>query len=322
MPRSAFPLCSQTGILPSLNRLDKMKKLLAISALLFLAACGEEYTGLGSVDLHVTSITFSDSDPATITGTLPSGKPAEFVLAVDSAQVRGIAFQLSSQADTSGFARANNLAGFPVTISRGAAQGVATVTMLYAGLRWSPSYAIEVEGSTRRVFASAMLNNTTEQVWQTDTVRFTDPENSIVTTATGHITVRPGTYPIPWWNAPAGVPEAVIIYGWPVHGRWNPMIAVYCPSAGRVENWTQTVYQRNDTLWFPADSLIELDLTWQQFPRKYHCFMEAVSRTDQEMRWRIVWPETLPRGANVEPGIESFNLSSGESVTILYKELY
>jgi len=310
------------GNITRLNRLDKMKKLLAISALLLLAACGEEYTGLGSVDLHVTSITFSDSDPATITGTLPSGKPAEFILAVDSAQVSGIAFQLSPQADTSGFARANNLAGFPVSVSSGPAQGVATVTMHHTGLWWSPSYSIKAEGSTRRIFASALLSNTTEQVWQADTVRFADPENNIVTTATGHITVRPGTYPVPWWNAPAGVPEAVITYGWPILGRWNPMIAVYCPSAGRVENWTQSVYQRNDTLWFPADSLIELDLTWQQFPGKYHCFMDAVSLTDQEMLWRILWPETLPRGANIEPGIDSFNLSPGESVTILYKELY
>jgi len=299
-----------------------MKKLLTIFALLLLGACGGEYTGLGSVDLHVTSITFRDSDPATITGTLPSGKPAEFVLAVDSAQVVGIAFQLSPQADTSGFSEANNLAGFPVSVSRGSTQGVATVTMQHTGLSWSPGYTIEAEGSTRRIFASALLNNTTEQVWQADTINLLDPENNPVTTATGRITVRPGTYPIPWWNAPAGAPEAVITYGWPVHGRWNPMIAVYCPSAGRVENWTQSVYQRNDTLWFPADSLIELDLTWQQFPGKYHCFMDAVSLTDQEMYWRIIWPETLPRGADIEPGIDSFNLVPGESVTILYKEIY
>ena len=302
-----------------------MKKLLIFVSLLLLCACGEKYTGLGSVDLHVTSITFRDSDPATITGMLPSGKPAEFVLAVDAPLILGIMVRYFPQADTAGLAEANNYVSFPLFSELGDSQqseGVAEIEILHAGLSWQPDYIIQVEGETRKIYARAFLNNTTTQTWQADTVRLLNPQNSPVTTATGRITIRPGTNPIPWWNAHAGTPEAIITYGWPVHGRWNPMIAFYCPAAGRVESWTESIYQRNDTLWFPADSLVELNLTWQQMPREYRCFMEAISLTDSTLHWRIQWPDRLPRGADIDPGIDSFELSSGETVTILYREIY
>ncbi len=294
-----------------------------IIMLLLLCACGEKYTGLGSVDLHVTSIIFSDSDPATITGTLPSGKPAEFIIAVDAPQIEAITVKFNPQADTSGFSDANNMVGYPLFFqSVQQSEGVAEFEILHSGLSWIPDYQLRVDGGNRRIYASALLSNTTAQTWQADTIRLVNPDNSLVTTATGRITVRPGTNPIPWWDASAGTPEAVITYGWPVHGRWNPMIAVYCPAAGRVESWTEDIYQRNDTIWFPADSLIELDLTWQQRPSQYHCFLEATSLTDSTMNWRIEWPHRLPRGADIDPGIESFELSSGEAITILYKEIY
>ncbi|MCK5131682.1 MAG: hypothetical protein KAR40_05960 [Candidatus Sabulitectum sp.] len=301
-----------------------MKKLLTIAATLLLCACGEKYTGLGSVDLRVTSITFSDSDPATITGTLPSGKPADFILAVDAPQVKGITVRFSPQADTAGLAEANNTVSFPLfaDLQTQQSDGIAEFELLHAGLSWIPDYSLREETGTRKIYATALLNNTTAQTWRTDTVRLVDPENNSVTTATGRITIRPGTHPVPWWDAAAGVPEAVISYGWPIRGRWNPMIAVYCPAAGRVESWTGSIYCKNDTLWFPADSLIELHLTWQQMPTEYRCFMEAISLTDSTMHWRIQWPERLPRGADIDPGIESFELSSGEAITIMYREIY
>jgi hypothetical protein len=300
-----------------------MKKLLSTVVLLLLCACSEEYTGQGSVDLHITSITFRDSDPATITGMLPPGKPAEFILSVDASNIAGMSLQYSPGVDTSGMVEVNNSVCFPLAATQGAVHnGASAVKMQHTGLFWTPNYSIRADGTSRRIYAAALLTNTTTQIWQTDTVRLMDPDENTVATATGHITVRPGTYPIPWWNAPAGVPEAVITYGWPVRGRWNPVIAVYCPSAGRVESWAETVYQRNDTLWFPADSLIALGLTWQQYPGSYSCFMEATSTTDINMHWKILWPETMPRGADIEPGINSFELAPGESVTILYKEIY
>lgn len=325
MTQLTFPLCFQTGILLRLNRMDEMKKILTGAAVLLLCACGEEFTGLGSVDLRVTSITFRDSDPATITGTLPSGKPAELILAIDAPQVKGITVKYSQQADTSGLIEANNTLSFPLFSEPGEIQtpnGIAEIEILHDGLFWVPSYSIRTDSGSRKVYATALLNNTTAQTWQADTIRLVNPENSSVTTATGRITIKPGTNPVPWWDAPAGTPEAVITYGWPIQGRWNPMIVVYCPAAGRVESWAESIYQRNDTLWFPADSLIELDLTWQQMPGEYYCFMEAISLTDSTVHWRIQWPENLPRGATIDPGIESFELSSGEAITILYREVY
>lgn len=305
--------------------MDKMKKLFSAAVLFLLCACGEEYTGLGSVDLHVTSITFSDSDPATITGILPLGKPAEFLQAVDAPQVREISVRCSSSADTSGFAEANKRVSFLLFVDPEEIQnldGIAEFKILHAGLSWFPSYSIRADRGSRRIYATAQLKNATTQTWQTDTVRLTNRENNLVTTAAGRITIRPGTSPVPWWDAAAGAPLAVIMYGWPVQGRWNPMVGLRCPSAGKVENWGNDIYQKNDTLWFPADSLLELDLAWQQMPTSYRCSMRAISLTDQGMEWNIRWPKKLPRGADIEPGIERFELSAGESVTIQYREIY
>lgn len=302
-----------------------MKILATTIVLILLCACGEEYTGLGSVDLRVTSITFRDSDPATITGTLPSGKPADFVMALDAPLIQAATVVFLPGADTSGLSEANDIISFPLSSGYSElnqADAVAEFEIQHRGLSWAPVYSIRTNGGSRRLYASALLQNSTTQTWNADTIRLMDQENNSVTTASGRITVGPGSNPVPWWDAPVGSPEAVIIYGWPIPGRWNPLMAVYCPTAGRVESWTESVYERNDTLWFPADSLLELELTWQQMPDKYHCFLEASSSANEPILWKIQWPETLPRGADLDPGIDSFELSPGEAITILYKELY
>ncbi|MCP4647525.1 MAG: hypothetical protein GY852_07300, partial [bacterium] len=289
-----------------------MKIMVTISILLLLCGCNEKFTGLGSVDLRITSITFRDSDPATITGTLPSGKPADFITAVDAPQVQAISVLFASDADTSGLSEANTLISYPLSSGCSApnrADAVAEFEIQHNGLFWTPVYSVKYEEGSARIYASALLKNTTAQTWKADTLRFLNPENSSVTTATGRITVNPGSNPIPWWDAPVSTPQQVIRYGWPIRGRWNPLIAYYCPAAGRVESWTNKIYKQNDTLWIPADSLIELDLTWQQMPGEYRCFMEAVSLTDEVIHWKIQWPLTLPRGASLVPGIDSFELS-------------
>jgi hypothetical protein len=302
-----------------------MKKFQVIAVTLLLCACGEKFTGLGSVDLHVTSITFHDSDPATITGTLQSGKPAEFIQALDGPFIQGITVLYSPAADTSGMAEANNTVScflFAEQAESSALNTVAEFSILHNGLSWIPDYAIRTDGGSRRVYATALMENTTAQTWYADTIRLIDPDNNPVTTATGHLTILPGSNPIPWWDAPAGVSEALILYGWPVRGRWNPMIAVECLTAGRVESWEESVILRSDTIWFAADSLLNLNLTFQQFPREYRCLMAAVSTTDSTIQWRIRWPERLPRGAEVDPGPDSFILSPGETVTIPYREIF
>lgn len=302
-----------------------MKKFLTSTGVLLLCACGNKFTGLGSVDLHVTSITFHDSDPATITGTLLSGKPAEFILAADSPFIQGMTVKYSAGADTAGMSEANNAVAFVLFAEQEENQrmnSVAEFSIVHNGLSWMPAYTIRADGGSRRVYATALLENITSQAWQADTIRLMDTDNKSVTTATGQVTVRQGSTPLPWWDAPAGSPAAVIQYGWPVAGRWNPLIAVYCPEAGRVESWDESVIFRSDTIWFAADSLLDLNLTWQQMPREYRCFLEASSLTDITIQWKIRWPERMPRGAEVDPGSDSFVLSSGESITIPYREIY
>lgn len=299
-----------------------MNRITVFSALLLLCACSEDYTGLGSVDLQVTSITFNDSHPATITGILPSGKPAGFIEKADGPLINSMTVLCSSPADTQGMAEVNCLVGFPVFYSVEAGGSGTSFRIDYQGLNWEPEYAIVRENDLNRVYATANLRNMTVETWQVDTLRFTDPQMNQVTMASGRITVRQGTSRLPWWEAPAGNEIQVLRYGWPRQGRWNPLTAVYCPAGGRIESWSEEVWESGDTIYFSADSLVELNLSWEQHPSSYRCFLSLESISDQSVTWQIQWPDRLPRGARVEPGPASLQLDPAESSTILYREVY
>jgi len=295
-----------------------------IAILLMLCACGRKYTGLGSVDLQVTSITFNDSHPATITGILSSGKPADFIAEADGPLISSMTVQCSSPADTQGMAEVNSLVGFPLfyTVETTIQAGTTSFQIDYTGLSWRPEYAIIRENDLNRVYATAELGNMTIETWQTDSLRFNDPDFNQLTAATGRVTIKQGSSVLPWWDAPAGKEIQVLRYGWPRPGRWNALTAVYCPAGGRVASWPGNVWESGDTLYFAADSLIELDLEFEQHPREYRCFLSAESTADLQLTWQIQWPERLPRGARIEPGPQTIHMAPMESVTILYKELY
>lgn len=302
-----------------------MKKIAPVLISLLLCGCGKQFTGLGSQDLQVSSITFHDSYPATITGILPSGKPADFAEAADSPLMQSMTISCFASADTSGLVEINERVSYPLfySLNNGTAgNATASVELEQTGLTWKPDYSLSEENGERRIYASATLVNMTIQTWQADTVRFMSPENAQVTAATGRITIRQGDSQIPWWNAYVSEPVHLIRYGWPSPGRWNPLLAVHCPAKGRVESWTGQVFELADTLYFPADSLLDLDLTWEQTERGYDCFLAAESRSDEPITWKIEWPETLPRGADIEPGTSTLEVNPGQSVTILYKEVY
>jgi len=304
--------------------METMNRIKAIAALLILCACGEEYTGLGSVDLEITSITFNDSDPATITGNLISGKPAEFILKAQCPLICSMTVECSLAADTQGMAEANSAADFPVfyKVVSGSTGGAVLFEIKHMGLSWEPAYSITRQNDQNRVFATARLTNMTVQTWNADTLRFTDQNRSSVTAATGRITVRQGSSVLPWWDAPAGNAVQVVRYGWPRPGRWNPLTAVYCPSRGRVESWPGNVWESGDTLYFAADSLLKLDLTWEQHPAEYRCFLSAESTAETTLTWQIQWPARLPRGAAIQPGPPAVQLTPMESAIIPYKEVY
>lgn len=304
---------------------NKVRRFTAVIITLLLCACGRQLTGLGSQDLQISSITFHDSYPATITGILPAGKPSDFAAAADSPLIQSITMSCFSPEDTSGLSEVNTLISYPLfysIISETGEPGTALVKIEQKGLTWEPDYILSEENGDRRIYASAALENMTVQTWQADTVRFMSPENIQVTAATGRITIRQGHSHIPWWDAHASEPVHIIRYGWPSPGRWNPLVAVTCPGKGRIVSWTEQVFETADTLYFPADSLLELNLAWEQEERGYDCFLSAESRSDITITWEIEWPETMPRGAGIEPGINIIELNPGQSVTILYKELY
>ncbi|PIE51108.1 hypothetical protein CSA37_05715 [Candidatus Fermentibacteria bacterium] len=298
-----------------------MKRLLIPLLILLILGCGRSFTGLGSVDLQVSSITFHDSHPATITGILPSGKPAQFAAAADSPLIEGMKLICTVQQDTSGIEQVNRMADYPISCERIDGE-TAIVEIFHNGMVWRPEYRYIEENGTQTVYASAAITNMSIQTWQADTLRFLAPDRSQVTAAIGRITVRQGVSRFPWWNAYAGRQQHIIRYGWPVPGKWNPLTAVVCPGKGRVESWTGRIFENGDTLFFPADSLLDISLDWEQGASDYQCFLTAKSHANQQMEWKVLWPETLPRGAEIEPGPDSFQIQPEQSVTLLYKEVY
>ncbi len=298
-----------------------MKRHIISLLTLLTLGCGRSFTGLGSVDLQVSSITFHNFHPATITGILPSGKPAQFAQAADSPLIEGMNLSCTHQQDTSGIAAAARLADYPISFRRIDGE-TAIVEILQDGMTWKPEYIYIEENGTQTVYAYAAITNMSIQTWQADTLRFLAPDRSQVTAATGRITVRQGESRFPWWNASAGRQQRIIRYGWPVPGKWNPLTAVVCPGKGRVESWTDHIFESGDTLFFPADSLLDISLDWEQGASYYQCFLTAKSHANQQMEWKVLWPETLPRGAGIEPGPESFQIQPEQSVTLLYKEVY
>jgi len=302
-----------------------MNRIRSVAALLVFLACGGEFTGLSSVDLRIESITFRDSCPATITGILLAGKPARFIEEAQSPLILSMTVECAAASDTQGMAEVNRNLTYPLFYSvtdERSETGTAHFNVDIAGLDWEPEYSIIRENNLNRVYAVMVLENMTIETWQADTLRFIDPDFNQVTSATGRITVRQGSSVIPWWEAPAGNELQILRYGWPCPGRWNALTAVYCPGGGRVASWPGHVWESGDTLYFAADSMIELDLDFEQFPREYRCFLSVESIADKEVTWQIQWPERLPRGAIIEPGPQVLNLSPSESATIIYKEVY
>jgi len=299
-----------------------MRTTTVLTLFLLICGCGRKYTGLSSVDLEVTSITFHDSYPATITANLINGKPADFISSAQGDLISSMTVRCASQEDTAGMVRANSEAAFPLFYDVTPGVVANSFEIEHMGLSWVPEYSISAENGQNRVYAAARLENMTIQTWTADTVGFRDDRGNPVTTATGRITIRQGTGLIPWWDAPAGEETLVLIYGWPVLGRWNPLQAVYCPARGRVETWPGNVWESGDTLYFRADSLVNLNLTFFQKTRGYDCFLELESLMDTESTWVVRWPERLPRGADIVPGTNSVNLSANGSVTICYEEIY
>jgi hypothetical protein len=299
-----------------------MKKTAAALTLAILCACGREFTGLGSVDLRVTSIAFHDSDPATITGILESGKPADFLAKLGEASTESVTIHLPPGADTSGMALVFEGAAFPLYISANSPEPAARVTIEHNGLNWSPAYRLIPRGSGNVIYAAAEIGNETGQTWHTDTIRLVNPSSNAITTATGTITIHPGRNPIPWWNAPVLSERAELRYGWPTPGRWNPLLALHCPDAGAVEDWAGEIHKSGDTLWLPAEHLLTADLTWQQMPAEYRCTLTLQSSDQEERTWHIIWPDRMPRGAAVIPGEASIRISPGNTAAVHYREVY
>lgn len=292
-----------------------MKRVLASLVIALLSGCGGKgFSGFASVDLHEVVILLKPDSDAVITGTPRNGTPVEFAHTLTTPGVSLIELSFAPE-DTTGINHLLENSGFPILFGFGEPRVVLHIEGLYWELRINPG---ELTTGT------ALIINTTGETWNADRVELSNGSN-VIARSSGGVRIPPEGSVFPWWEIQASPPETLLVYGFPTQGKWNPVIALPMRNAPPPIPDTNPGTMRNDTLWLPADDLVRTELTWTRRSNGYNCILQLHSTTDREVRYRIVLPERLPRGALAQPG-EGFtnriNLPAGHSSTIRYSEVY
>lgn len=293
-----------------------MKPFLAsLTIFLFCACAGTGFTGYASRDLGGVVILLNTDSSATITGTPLHGTAVEFA---NNLATQGVV-QLkmwSPPQDTTGIQRLQENAAYPVLFEFGEPR----VTLQLEGMYWKLRLSV---GPTTT--GTAVIINNTGETWTADMVELTGAEG-VLARSSGPVSIPTEGAVFPWWELGAAKPDTMIVYDFPVQGRWNTVIAV--PLQGDpppLPPGHEGTLTNDNTLWLPADSLLLTDLTWTTRNNGYNCTLDIISISDREVTYRVILPERLPRGAVTQPG-EGFasriTLLPGQSVQLRYAEVY
>jgi hypothetical protein len=292
-----------------------MKQVLASLAIILLCSCGGAgFTGYASRDLGEVVILLNPDSGAMVTGIPLHGTPVEFANHLTTPGVTQMKMWSSPQ-DTTGIQRLQENAAFPVLFDFGEPR----VTLHLDGLHWELRIS---QGSSTT--GTAIIRNNTGETWTADIVELAG-EYGVIARSSGPVRIPPEGAVFPWWELEAARPDTILMYDFPVQGRWNAVIAIPLqgtpPPLPQSHEGTLT----SDTLWLPADNLIQTDLTWTRRSNGYSCTLELRSTSDKEVNYRVILPDRLPRGAVTQPG-EGFSqritLPAGHSTQLRYTEVY
>lgn len=292
-----------------------MKKVLASLAIALISGCGAGgLSGLASVDLQEVVILLKPDSEAVITGTPRNGSAVEFAQTLTTPGITLLELSFPPE-DSTGIQSLMEDSGFPVLFGFGEPGVAMHIEGLYWELRINPGALTT---------GTAMIINATGETWNAERVELSDG-SIVIARSSGRVSIPPEGAVFPWWQMEASPPETLLVYGYPTHGKWNPLIALPMRSSPPPIPGTHGSTIRNDTLWIPADDLVRTELTWTRRSNGYNCMLQLHSNTDREVRYRIILPTRLPRGALAQPG-EGFSntitLPAGHSTTIRYSEIY
>lgn len=293
-----------------------MKTVLAsLTIILFLACAGTGFSGYASRDLGEVVILLNTDSSATISGVPLHGTPVEFASNLSTLGVTQVKMWSPPQ-DTTGIHSLQENAAYPVLFEFGEPR----VTLHLDGLYWE--LRLSVGPITT---GTAIIMNNTGETWMADIVELAGDEG-VLARSIGPVRIPSEGAVFPWWELGAARPDTMIVYDFPVQGRWNAVIAV--PLQGEpppLPPGHEGTLTSDSTLWLPADNLVLTNLTWTRRSNGYNCTLDLKSISDKEVNYRVILPERLPRGAVTQPG-EGFSsrvtLLPGQSVQLRYAEVY
>ena len=292
-----------------------MKKVLASLPIILLCGCGGTgFTGYASRDLAEVVILLNPDSGAMVTGVPLHGTPVEFASHLTTQGVTQLKMWSTPQ-DTTGIQRLQENASYPVLFDFGEPR----VSLHLEGLYWE--LRIATGPSTT---GTAIIRNETGETWTADIVELAG-DNGVVARSSGPVSIPSEGAVFPWWELGAARPDTILMYDFPIHGIWNAVIAIPLQGTPPPLPRSHEGTLKNDTLWLPADSLIQTNLTWTTRSNGYNCTLDLRSTADIEVNYRVILPERLPRGAVTQPG-EGFSqritLPPGHSTQLRYTEVY
>lgn len=292
-----------------------MNRILASAAALVMAGCASRgYSGYASEDLQEVTIFLSTSRNSVVSGVPRLGSPVDFARNLSTPGISLLELTIKPD-DSTGIQKVMEESEFPILIDFGETMASLHLEGLSWELRITP-------GPITR--GAALLLNDTGETWHADQVQL-DAGREPLARSSGTVVIPPQGVLFPWWEIETSPPDTLLVYGFPVEGRWNPVIAIPVRETPPPLPEGCGALHRSDTLWIPADNLLQTDLSWTFEDDGYDCRLDMRSTSEKDVHYRIILPGRLPRGAVTEPG-DGFTpeilIPSGETRRLEYREIY
>lgn len=292
---------------------------------LLLAGCGGGLTGHLSEDLSIRAIEVHTDSTATLRASLSDdGLLPELLGLLEGLDIRGVTVRTSMNRELT---EAFDEATFWLEVEP-APEGTSAAFLLIDlyGLSWSPAYTCS-NGENAELAAEVRISNATGHRLEADTVLVLDHDGTVLAKALG-ATIPRGERAFPWWTTAGTAHDPVVRFGWPLPDRARAMKAFLPDRPGPVTGMESRVgvlpvYSR-DTLWLPADDVLDVRQDVEQLPAGYAYVIRMTNTSDSPMSAAIRIPESLPRGAELTGPMppQTVILAPGQSDSITFTYEY
>jgi hypothetical protein len=269
------------------------------------------------------------NSPAEVTGYLTGGSDmADAVEAIDPTIMRSVTI-VCSPADSALALPLLQGMIIPVSLSTEGYAGRTSVGFTHDGLTWLPGYSWSMSGDSAVVTASVTIRNLTGRSWRVIGMTLADDSGTPVCGLQDALTLPEGELHLAWWESTGTVLPVTLVYGWPIHGQWNPLQPLlmnpFGALVGTVAAEPDLPLRTGDTLWIPASEGIVLTETLEQLSTGYSARLEIENATDAPMTLRLSHPQVLPRGAQfveLEGFSDHLDLEPFSKSTVEYRITY